>query len=97
MNRIKKSFFAGPLIIFIVFFTVQLWAADHPIVNVRIISAPFGTMTYVLGSALEDISKKEHPWLRFNHSESPGYVYNMKKIGKEPEARKNLIIFLFEF
>jgi len=92
MNRFKIGFFSVLIIIGFVFLSFQVWAAEHAKVNVRIISAPFGTMTYVLGSALEDISKKHHPWLRFNHSESPGYVYNMKKIGKEPEVRKDLII-----
>ena len=35
-------------------------AADHPITNISVISAPFGTGSYVISTALEDISKKFH-------------------------------------
>ncbi|MGD8561596.1 MAG: hypothetical protein PVG03_03640, partial [Desulfarculaceae bacterium] len=67
-------------------------AAGHPIVNLDLISAPFGTGSYVLSSALEDISKKSHPWLRVNASESPGLVFNTKKLDKEPELKKKMFM-----
>jgi uncharacterized protein len=67
-------------------------AAEHPLTTVYYISAPFGTSTYVLGSALEDISKKYHPWLRISHSETPGLVYNIKKLDKEPALKKTTFI-----
>jgi len=63
--------------------------ADHPITTIYNISAPFGTSAYLLSSALDDISKKHHPWLRINHSETPGLVYNIRKLSKEPELKKN--------
>ncbi len=61
-------------------------------VNVGLISAPFGTGSYVMGSALEEISKKKHPWLRISHSESPGFIFNVKKLDKEPELKKTMIV-----
>lgn len=61
-------------------------------VNVSMISAPFGTGSYVLGSALEEVSKKKHPWLRITHSESPGFIFNIKKLDKEPELKKTMIV-----
>jgi hypothetical protein len=60
--------------------------------TVNLMSAPFGTGSYVLGSALEEISKTRHPWLRISHSESPGLVFSIKKLGKEPESRKTTIV-----
>lgn len=67
-------------------------AADHPPVTVSLISAPFGTGSYVLGSALEEISKKHHPWLRVSHAESPGFAFNIRKLDREPELKKTMIV-----
>ncbi len=72
-------------------FTAPAALARDP-VNVGLISAPFGTGSYVMGSALEEISKKKHPWLRISHSESPGFIFNVKKLDKEPELRKTLAV-----
>lgn len=66
--------------------------AQHKEVTVSVLSAPFGTAAYVLSSALEQISKKEHPWLRIVASESPGYVFNIKKLAMEPELTKTTIV-----
>lgn len=60
--------------------------------SISLMSAPFGTGSYVLGAALEDISKKSHPWIRITHSESPGLVFNIKKLDKEPELKKDTIV-----
>lgn len=65
-------------------------AADHAQVTVSLITAPFGTGSYVIGGALEQISKK-HPWLRIVSSESPGFVYNIKKLASEPALQKTTI------
>jgi len=61
-------------------------------VNVGLITAPFGTGSYVMGSALEEISKKKHPWLRISHAESPGFIFNVKKLDKEPELKRSMIV-----
>ena len=66
-------------------------AADRAPVTVNLIAAPFGTGSYVLSSGLEQISKK-HPWLRIVSSESPGFVYNYKKLANEPELQKTTIM-----
>ncbi len=66
-------------------------AARDP-VNLSLITAPFGTGSYVLGSAMEEVSKKKHPWLRITHSESPGFIFNIKKLDKEPELKKTMIV-----
>lgn len=68
------------------------FAADRKPQTVSLLSAPFGSGSYVLGSTLEEISKKHHPWLRISHAESPGFVFNIKKLDREPELRKSLIV-----
>lgn len=68
------------------------FAADRAPVTVSLISAPFGTGSYVLGSALEEISKKHHPWLRVSHAESPGFAFNIKKLDREPDLKKTMIV-----
>jgi len=60
--------------------------------TVNIISGPFGTGSYVLSAALEDISKKHHPWLRIGATETPGLVFNTKKLDQEPELKKNTMM-----
>lgn len=67
-------------------------AQTRPEVSVSLLGAPFGTGTYVLSSALEQISKKSHAWLRISAAESPGYVFNMRKLDAERELRKGTII-----
>ncbi len=60
--------------------------------TVNLMSAPFGTGSYVLSAALEDLAKKHHDWLRVSHSESPGLVFNIKKIDKEQDLKAKTII-----
>lgn len=67
------------------------FAADRAPVTVSLISAPFGTGSYVISSALEQISKT-HPWLRIVSSESPGFVFNIKKLDAEPGLKKTTVI-----
>jgi hypothetical protein len=73
-------------------FGISSAMAQQQQVNVSLITAPFGTGSYVLGSALEEISKKQHPWLRISSSESPGFIFNIKKLDKEPEMRVSMIV-----
>jgi len=61
-------------------------------VSISLLGAPFGTGTYLMSSALEQISRKSHPWLRVSAAESPGYVFNMRKLDAERELRKSTII-----
>jgi len=61
-------------------------------INISLMSAPFGSGSYVLGSALEDISKKNDSGVTITHTESPGFVFNIKKLDMEPELKKNTIV-----
>ncbi len=61
-------------------------------VKIGALSAPFGTGTYLIQSAAEDLAKKNHPWLRVTHQETPGYVFNIKKLDKEPELKKTTLV-----
>lgn len=60
--------------------------------NYSLMSAPFGSGSYVLGSALEQIVAANHPMIRISHSESPGFAFNHMLLQKEPEKRKTMII-----
>jgi uncharacterized protein len=57
-----------------------------------VISAPFGTGSYVLGSALEQIANKTNSGIKISHAESPGFVFNHNQLDTKPETRKTLII-----
>lgn len=61
-------------------------------VKVSLITAPFGTGSYVMGSALEEISKKAKAGVQITSSESPGFSFNMKKLDREPALRKTMIV-----
>ncbi|HWV82177.1 MAG TPA: TAXI family TRAP transporter solute-binding subunit [Hyphomicrobiaceae bacterium] len=67
------------------------FAQSRPETTISLLGAPFGTATYVLCNALEQISKKHHPWLRISAAESPGFVFNLKKLDAEPELAKTTI------
>lgn len=57
-----------------------------------LISAPFGSGSYVLGGALEQIVAKHGDGIRISHSESPGFVFNHVQLQREPELRQTMII-----
>ncbi|PLX36742.1 MAG: TRAP transporter substrate-binding protein [Hyphomicrobiales bacterium] len=67
-------------------------AKADDVLNISLMSAPFGSGSYVLGSALEDISKKANAGFVITHTESPGFVFNIKKLDKEPELKKSMIV-----
>ncbi len=60
--------------------------------TVSVLSAPFGTAAYVLCNALEQISKKENSPVKIVASESPGYLFNIRKLDAEPALRKTTIV-----
>lgn len=66
-------------------------AADS-VVHVSLLTAPFGTGSYVLGAALQDISNKSKSPVRIDASESPGFLFNIKKLAADPEARTTTIV-----
>ncbi|MFN3746309.1 MAG: TAXI family TRAP transporter solute-binding subunit [Hyphomicrobiaceae bacterium] len=67
------------------------FAQARPETTISLLGAPFGTATYVLCNAFEQISKKHHPWLRISAAESPGFVFNLKKLDAEPDLAKTTI------
>lgn len=52
---------------------------------------PFGTGGYVLTNALEEISKKGGGDFMVKTTETPGVIFNIKKLNKSSEAKKNSI------
>lgn len=83
---------ATTLLAFTISGITQATADEQAPVTINLITAPFGTGSYVLGTALEQISKKHHKWLRIVSSESPGFVYNIKKLSSEAGLGKTTII-----
>lgn len=59
--------------------------------RVDIISTPFGTASYVIGSAFETIVNKNDYSFTINHTETPGQAFNITKLNKDKNARKNTI------
>lgn len=57
--------------------------------SVNLITAPFGTGSYVLGNALEQISKKADAGIVVTSSETPGLAFNAKKLTGDAALRKN--------
>mgnify|MGYP001823384984 FL=1 len=46
----------------------------------------------MLSSALEEMSKKYSKTIKVDASETPGLVFNTKKLNKEPELKKNMFM-----
>ncbi len=92
-NTMKKTGTCMLAILIVMSLTAGLVrGADRPITEVYCLSSNVGTSAYLVSSALEDLSKKHHSWLRIKHSDSPGLVYDIKKLDKEPELKKNTFI-----
>lgn len=60
--------------------------------NVTVLTAPLGTGSYVLGATFEKISKETKAGIIVNSSQSPGFVYNIKKLTRDKAAQKNTVI-----
>lgn len=58
----------------------------------NLLSAPFGTGSYVMGGALEQIVQRNHDSIRVNHSESPGFAFNHMTLDRDPPQRETMII-----
>ena len=64
-------------------------AAEKPVIN--LLSTPFGTGSYVLGTAMEAIiNKGEYPF-RVAHAETPGQAFNINKMSSDKAARSNTV------
>ncbi len=91
MKTVKKMF-KMTLILFFCLGMFMTTGQAREITNVTLVTAPFGTGSYVLGTAFEEISKKNHPWLRVASTESPGLVYNIKKMEVDSHFKKTAMI-----
>jgi TRAP transporter TAXI family solute receptor len=59
--------------------------------KVTAMCTPFGTGGYVITNALEEISKKSGGGFVVKTTETPGVIFNIKKLNKSPEDKKNSI------
>lgn len=59
--------------------------ASHEITRFTQMTSPFGTSSYALSFASEEISKEYHPWLRMVAVETPGTMYEHQLLSTEPE------------
>ncbi len=57
--------------------------------QISLITGPFGTGSYVLGNAVEQIVAKHSDTVQVTSSETPGLVYNAKQMNKDPDMKKN--------
>lgn len=58
----------------------------------NLLSAPFGTGSYVMGGALEQIINSNNDTIQVNHSESPGFAFNHNTLDRDPDKRATMII-----
>lgn len=91
LKSIKRSLAVGAIALAAASLS-QGSALSQETLQINLISAPFGTGSYVMGSALEEISKKNNIGVAITHSESPGFVFNIKKLDNEPELKTNTIV-----
>lgn len=66
-------------------------AEEKKITTVAMWTSAIKTYSYLLGMAIEDIAKKNHPWLRFSTVETAGYIYNLKAHHRNSSLSKNTI------
>lgn len=86
----KKLNFVFLLLVLTLFGHPQVvWSTENP--RVILLSTPFGTGSYALGSAFEAIVNKYDLPFIMTHTETPGQAYNIQKINLDKEARKNTI------
>ena len=60
--------------------------------KIAVMTAPFGTSSYVMGSAVEELVRKHSTSIQVSHSETPGVAYNIIKLERKPELKKSTII-----
>jgi len=66
------------------------WAEEN--VTVTLLTAPFGSGSYVFGSALEEIVREAGGRVKISHSETPGVAYNIMKLDRNEGERENTVI-----
>lgn len=69
-------------------FSGSLVAADE----INLISGPFGTGSYVLGNAVEQIMQRHNDAIQVTSSETPGIVYNVKFLNQDPASKEDTFL-----
>ncbi|GAA3544471.1 TAXI family TRAP transporter solute-binding subunit [Zobellella aerophila] len=59
--------------------------------SVKMLTAPFGTNVHAKYAAFGQALGKDHPWLRLEALETPGWVYNSIEMAKNPDLRKDTL------
>ncbi len=71
---------------------LSIFSSSYAMETLNVISTPFGTSTYVIGSAIETIVNKNPAYgLKVNHTETPGQIFNIRKLNQDKEAATNTI------
>lgn len=60
--------------------------------SITLLSTPFGTGSYVLGTAMESIINKGDYPITVAHAETPGQAFNINKLSMDAAARKNTVV-----
>ena len=60
--------------------------------GIILLSTPFGTGSYVLGTAMESIVNKGNYSITVAHAETPGQAFNINKLSTDAEARKHTVV-----
>jgi TRAP transporter TAXI family solute receptor len=68
----------------------SLFAAEEVVITNM--TASIGGGAYTMSSAMSDLARKYHPWLRISTAETPGYIYNLKAHDKDKGKWKNTIV-----
>lgn len=87
----RLTVFLGCLAACAAFFTLQPARAAEK-ADIHLLSTPFGTGSYVLGTALESIINKGDYPIRLAHAETPGQAFNVNKLNADAAARKNTVV-----
>ncbi|MGE4421655.1 MAG: TAXI family TRAP transporter solute-binding subunit [Pseudodesulfovibrio sp.] len=76
----------------VILLTLAFAQAALAVEQLNIISTPFGTSTYVIGSAIEAIVNQNPQYgLKVNHTETPGQIFNLRKLNADKDAARNTI------
>lgn len=73
-------------------FAIAATSAAAGAEDFSLMSAPFGTGSYVMASALEQVVNRNHPTIRLSHSETPGFAFNHQQLERDANARKSSLM-----
>lgn len=92
LGLLLVSLFIGALICYPTGLAAAEQKRPQQIATVQNWAAPFGTGNYLHANALGDLSRKFHPWLRVQATETPGFVWNIQQISRHPELWEKVVL-----